>query len=232
MKKNPIAKNISTLKKEISPAELIAVTKYSGVSEILIAYEAHQFDFGENRVNDLLEKAKDEKLLNQKKIRWHFIGHLQTNKVKELLTCPHLYAIHSVDSIRLVEELLKKEDVFIGDELNLFFQVNTSHENEKSGFENSDDLKMAMDLVLSRPHCKFKIAGLMTMGPIRTDHFEDGAIKSFRDLKTIAEQMEQRCHLKSHLKLSMGMSQDYRLALAEGSHYVRIGSAIFKNPPV
>lgn len=228
MKKNPIAKNISIIKKEISPAELIAVTKYSGVSEIVIAYDAHQYDFGENRVSDLLEKAHDEKLLDQKKIRWHFIGHLQTNKVKDLLKCPHLYAIHSVDSLRLLEELLKREGDFRGDELKLFFQVNTSHENEKSGFETSDDLKIAIDLLLSRPNSKFKVAGLMTMGPIRTEDFEAAAAKSFKDLKAIALKMETRCNLKSPLKLSMGMSQDYKIAVIEGSHYVRIGSAIFK----
>lgn len=228
MKKNPIAKNISTIKKEITPAELIAVTKYSAVSDIAVAYEAHQYDFGENRVSDLLEKALSETLVNQKKIRWHFIGHLQTNKVKDLLRCPHLYAIHSVDSLRLLEELLKREDEFKGNELKLFFQVNTSHETEKSGFENSDELKMAIDLVLARPNSKFKLTGLMTMGPIRSEDFEAGAIKSFKDLKNIAQKMESRCNLKEPLKLSMGMSQDYKLALAEGTHYVRIGSAIFK----
>ena len=229
MKKNPIAKNIAAIKKEISPAELIAVTKYSGVPEIVLAFEAHQYDFGENRVSDLLDKAQDDQLINQKKIRWHFIGHLQTNKVKDLLKCPHLYAIHSVDSLRLLEELLKREDDFKGDELKLFFQVNTSHESEKSGFETSDDLKMAIDLLLSRPNSKFTLSGLMTMGPIRTEDFETGATKSFKDLKVIAQKMESRCNLKVPLKLSMGMSQDYKLAVLEGSNYVRIGSAIFKS---
>jgi pyridoxal phosphate enzyme (YggS family) len=229
MKKNPIAKNIAAIKKEIAPAELIAVTKYSGVPEIVLACEAHQYDFGENRVSDLLEKAQDEQLINQKKIRWHFIGHLQTNKVKDLLKCPHLHAIHSIDSLRLLEELLKREDDFKGDELKLFFQVNTSHESEKSGFETSDDLKMAIDLLLSRPNSKFTLSGLMTMGPIRTEDFESGATKSFKDLKGIAQKMESKCNLKLPLKLSMGMSQDYKLAILEGSNYVRIGSAIFKS---
>jgi uncharacterized pyridoxal phosphate-containing UPF0001 family protein len=126
--KTQIAKNLSALKKEIKGAHLVAVTKYSPVEDLMIAYEAHQYDFGENRVQDLQEKAAvfHEKELN--KVKWHFIGHLQTNKVRDLLKIPHLYAIHSVDSLRLLEELIKRESDFIGPELKLFFQVNTSHE--------------------------------------------------------------------------------------------------------
>lgn len=228
MNKTEIAKNLSTIKKEIKGAQLVAVTKYSPVEDIIAAYEAHHYDFGENRVQDLAEKARvfEEKGLN--KVKWHMIGHLQTNKVRDLLKIPHLYAIHSIDSVRLLEELLKREHDFTGPELKLFFQVNTSHEEEKSGFESSEELHMALELLLNRGPSKLKLHGLMTMGTIRTEQFQDEAARCFKDLVSIAASVEEKFHLKQKLKLSMGMSQDYKIALEHGSDYIRVGSAIFK----
>lgn len=229
MGKAEIAKNLSAIKKEMKGAHLVAVTKYSPVEDVITAYEAHHYDFGENRVQDLADKAEifEEKELT--KVKWHFIGHLQTNKVRDLLKIPHLYAIHSVDSIRLLEELLKRESDFPGSELKLFFQVNTSHEEEKSGFESAEELHMAINLLLGKGYSKFKLYGLMTMGTIRTEKFEAEAERCFKDLATIARSVEDKYSLKAKLKLSMGMSQDYKLALAHGSDYVRVGSAIFKS---
>lgn len=227
-KLSEIAKNLSSIKKEIKTAQLVAVTKYSPVEDVITAYEAHQYDFGENRVSDLAEKAAVFKEKELKKVRWHFIGHLQSNKVRELLKIPNLYAIHSVDSLRLLEELIKRESDFSGSELKVFFQVNTSHETEKTGFESSEELSRAMDLLLSRPGSKLKCYGLMTMGTIRTANFETEASRCFRDLAQIGQNLEKSLGLKAPLKLSMGMSQDYPLALTAGSDFVRIGSAIFK----
>ncbi len=229
MKKIDIAKNLAAIKKEIKKSQLIAVTKYSPVEDVKEAYVAKHYDFGENRVQDLKEKA--EAFFNEKldRVRWHFIGHLQTNKVRELLKIPKLFAIHSVDSLSLLEEMLKRENDFTGPELKIFFQVNTSHEIEKSGFENSDELKRAIDLLLGRGKSKFKFEGLMTMGTIRTNDFEAEATRCFRDLNAIARSLEESYHLKNSLKLSMGMSQDYKLALLAGSDYIRVGSAIFKS---
>lgn len=229
MSKTEIAKNLSAIKKEMKGAHLVAVTKYSPVEDVIAAYEAHHYDFGENRVQDLAEKARVFEEHQFSKVRWHFIGHLQSNKVRDLLRIPHLYAIHSVDSLRLVEELLKRESDFQGAELKLFFQVNTSREEEKSGFESAEELHMAINLLLGRGHSKFKLYGLMTMGTIRTDQFEAEASRCFKDLATIARSVEEKFHLKTKLKLSMGMSQDYKIALAEGSDYIRVGSAIFKS---
>lgn len=229
MRNAEIAKNLSAIKKEIKGAQLVAVTKYSPVEDIVAAYEAHHYDFGENRVQDLAEKARFFEEQGLTKVKWHMIGHLQTNKVRDLLKIPHLYAIHSVDSIRLMEELLKRENDFHGPELKLFFQVNTSREEEKSGFESSEDLHMAINLLQGRGPSKFKFYGLMTMGTIRTDAFETEAARCFKDLASIARSLEDKYHLKSKLKLSMGMSQDYKIALAEGSDFIRVGSAIFKS---
>ncbi len=228
MRKTDIAKNLSAIKKEIKGSQLVAVTKYSPVEDVILAYEAHQYDFGENRVQDLQEKAAVFAEKNLSKVKWHFIGHLQTNKVRDLLKIPNLHAIHSVDSVKLLEELLKRENDFTGSELKLFFQVNTSREEEKSGFESAEELNHAIDLINSRTHTKLKFFGLMTMGTIRTDNFEAEALRCFKDLKSVASKIEKERSLKSSLKLSMGMSQDYKIALEAGSDYIRIGSAIFK----
>jgi len=229
VRKAEIAKNLSAIKKEIKGAHLVAVTKYSPVEDVIAAYLAHHYDFGENRVADLAEKAKVLEEQGLTKVKWHMIGHLQTNKVRDLLKVPHLYAIHSVDSIRVLEELLKREGDFEGRELKLFFQVNTSQEEEKTGFESAEDLHRAIDLLLGRGPSKFKFSGLMTMGTIRTDLFEEEAQRCFSDLASIARSLEDKYGLTTKLQLSMGMSQDYKIALAEGSDYIRVGSAIFKS---
>jgi pyridoxal phosphate enzyme (YggS family) len=228
MTKQEIAKNLACIKKELKTAQLIAVTKYSPIEDVVTAYQAHHYDFGENRVSDLQLKAEFFKKEELKKVRWHFIGHLQTNKVRELYKIPNLYAIHSVDSQKLLEELIKREQDFEGPELKLFFQVNTSHEVEKSGFETAEELKMAIDLLLKRGSSKLKFYGLMTMGTIRTTEFEAEALRCFRDLSAVAHNLETSYKLPQKLKLSMGMSQDYRLAIAAGSDFIRVGSAIFK----
>jgi hypothetical protein len=228
MTKTQIAKNLSAIKKELKSASLVAVTKYSPVEEIALAYEAHHYDFGENRVADLAEKAEIFKCENRSKVRWHFIGHLQTNKVQALLKIPNLYAIHSIDSLRLLEELMKRESEMKLMEIKVFLQVNTSHEAEKSGFETSEELKLATKMLIGRPTSKLKLYGLMTMGTIRTTDFETEALRCFKDLAGIAKNLESEFGLKNPLKLSMGMSQDYKLALECGSDFIRVGSAIFK----
>ncbi len=227
MQKSELEQRLKKLKTELKKAELIAVSKYSTVEEVEMAYECGQFNFGENRVGDLAPKAE---FFNQKKlkdVRWHFIGHLQSNKVRELLKIPKLYAIHSVDSLRLLEELLKRENDFKGPVLKIFFQVNTSHEEEKSGFESMDELKSAIRLLLSRSDSKLKFEGLMTMGAIRTDDVRREAQKSFRDLRSIRDLLTSEFN-QADIKLSMGMSGDYKEALVEGADFIRVGSLIFK----
>jgi pyridoxal phosphate enzyme (YggS family) len=228
MKKTEIARNLSAIKKEIKTAQLVAVTKYSPVEDVILAYQAHHYDFGENRIQDLKEKAEVFKEQGLTKVRWHFIGHLQTNKVRDLYKIPNLYAIHSVDSIRLLEELIKRESDLTVPELKIFFQVNTSREEEKSGFEDASELNLAIKLLLGRPSNKLKFYGLMTMGTIRTTDFEAEALRCFKDLNNIARNLETTYGFKNKLKLSMGMSQDYKISLSVGSDFIRIGSAIFK----
>jgi pyridoxal phosphate enzyme (YggS family) len=220
-----IAQRLKEIHKELEQATLVAVTKYSPVEDVVMAYEVGQYDFGENRVSDLKEKAIyfEEHQLNN--VRWHFIGHLQTNKVKDLLKIPPLHAIHSVDSMKLLHELIKHQAVYEGEKINIFLQFNTSHETEKSGFLSADELYEAINLINTEN--KFHFMGLMTMGTIRTETIEDEARRCFSDLFSLKNQIEKNFHL-DNLKLSMGMSGDYQIAIKAGSDFVRIGSKIFK----
>jgi pyridoxal phosphate enzyme (YggS family) len=226
---NEIGKRLDLIRSSLdgrsSRPELIAVTKYSPIEDVILAYENNQFDFGENRVQDL--KAKSD-LLSDKKydlVRWHFIGHLQTNKVKELLNIPHLYAIHSIDSQKLVIELIKKKNE-LNQDVEIYFQVNTSHEDEKSGFEDFNELQACVQSLLDE-NCHLKFKGLMTIATIRTENVDSEALRCFSELLKMKEQLEKNLGLHG-LKLSMGMSNDFKIALDFKSNYIRIGSAIFK----
>jgi pyridoxal phosphate enzyme (YggS family) len=221
-----ISKRLLDLKKELGKTELIAVTKYSAIEDLIISYNEKQFNFGESKVNALKEKAAYFEKENLNLVRWHFIGHLQSNKVKELLKIPNLHTIHSVDSIRLLQELIKNQSFFTGTNLNIFLQVNTSHEDEKSGFESMIELEEAIKLLLSN-NSILTFKGLMTMGALRTDDFNQAAKKCFSELTKVKKTIQDKYSL-TDLKLSMGMSQDYKIAIEEGSDFVRIGSAIYK----
>lgn len=227
MKKTDLESRLLSLKEELGSSTLVAVTKYSPIEDVVLAYECGQKDFGENRVQDLREKAEGFVQRNLNEVRWHFIGNLQSNKVKELLGIPNLYSIHSVSSMKIVDELMKREGEFKGSELKLFFQLNTSHEDEKSGFDSLSEMIEAMKHLQSYRSKKLVIHGLMTMGSIRAEDFKEAAKASFALLKEARGQCEKELGLQD-LKLSMGMSQDYQLALAEGADYIRVGSLIFK----
>jgi uncharacterized pyridoxal phosphate-containing UPF0001 family protein len=117
------------------------------------------------------------------------------------------------------------ENLYEIDKLNIFLQFNTSHETEKSGFLTVDELYEAINLIIKEP--KFHFMGLMTMGTIRTETIEAEATRCFTDLHNLKNQIEKNFHL-DNLKLSMGMSGDYQIAIKAGSDFVRIGSKIFK----
>ncbi len=211
-----LKQRIATIKDEIGDCTLIAVSKYTTVDDIRFAYQAGHRDFGESRVQDLKNKSE---LLHELDIDWHFIGRLQTNKINALLKVSGLKYIHSIDSIHLLEALIKRVDLFEGKHLGIFLQFNTSGEAEKGGFGCLDDL-LAAEKLLSQCE-KLSLAGLMTIGRIRTQDFEADAKKSFEMMVQVREEFS------SDLKLSMGMSRDYQLALEFGSDFIRVGSAIF-----
>jgi pyridoxal phosphate enzyme (YggS family) len=228
MEKPEFKKRLLEIQNMLGKTTLVAVTKYSPLEDMFMAYEAGLYDFGENKVRDLALKSElfVEKGLSN--VRWHFIGHLQTNKVRDLFKIKSLTAIHSVDSLKLLQEMYKKEHDLDAKSLSFFLQMNTSGEEEKSGFESLGELKEAMDLIMTMERSKLKFEGLMTMGSIRAEDFAAAAHSSFSKLKLIKEELLRDYKRLKDLKLSMGMSQDYKIALSYDADYVRIGSALFQ----
>ena len=228
MNKDELEERLNHVKNDLKDAVLVAVTKYSPVEDVALAYSLGQLDFGENRVADLVAKASSFQFNQRQNVRWHFIGTLQTNKVKELMKTPNLVAIHSVSSKKLLEEIIRREGEIQEPELNLFFQLNTSKEDEKSGFDTVEEIAEAIEFLLTKEKSNLVCYGLMTMGSIRAENFEEAAKKSFHELKVARDFLAKKFNLHN-LKLSMGMSQDYKIAIQEGADYVRVGSLIFKD---
>lgn len=181
-------------------------------------YELGHRDFGENYVQEL--KMKYPQLPDD--IRWHMIGHLQTNKCKMLLqTCRKLYMVESVDSIKLADKLNKVCEEYRKDlPLNILVQVNTSKEPQKSGCDEKDVKSIVEHVISSCPQLKF--CGLMTIG-----EYDVVADVFFEKLASIKDKLVEELHLTEELVLSMGMSADWENAIKYGSTNIRVGSAIF-----
>lgn len=215
-----ITQNIKKFKEIIPPVvEIVAVSKFHPDSMIMEAYEAGQRIFGESRVQEFIDK---EKVL-PKDIRWHFIGHLQTNKVRSIIGKTAL--IESVDSERLLD-LIDKESEKAGVITKVLLQVHVAEEETKFGFY-PEEIKAYFN---QRNYERLKsthICGLMGMA---TNTADESRIKSdFRAIRNIFEEIksENEGELRGFDKLSMGMSGDWPLAIEEGANIVRIGSSIF-----
>lgn len=214
-----VTQNLNQIRNQLKgKTNLLAVSKTKPDELVREAYESGQWDFGENKVQDLYEKS--QALADLSQIRWHFIGTLQSNKINKLLQVNGLYAIHSVDSLKLIDKLLKKT---IDQEIKLFLQINTSEEDEKSGFTDDAEIEKAVEKLLDQK--TWKLAGLMTIGSIRASDFEMAAEKSFKRLASLKQNLDEKYDLD--LELSMGMSQDFKIAMDHGSNWVRIGTQIF-----
>jgi len=211
-----IKKNYQEVLKDLNGCNLIAVSKSASIEQISFLYELGQRDFAENKVQDLELKSSE---LSKLDIAWHFIGNLQSNKVKKLLAIKNLESIHSVSKMSLVDELIKLQC-----DVKLFLQVNTSGEDQKSGFKEIAELEAAL---IKLVNAKKKIQGLMTIGAIRSNSFEDDAKSCFSKLNRIKEALRAEYFLNHQIELSMGMSQDYKIALDYQTDWVRIGSRIF-----
>eukprot|EP00871_Galdieria_phlegrea_P004685 jgi/Galph1/5217/GphlegSOOS_G3820.1 len=195
---------------------IVAVSKTKPVSLILEAYQAGQRHFGENYVQELVDKAKQ---LPQD-IQWHFIGHLQTNKVKRLLTVENLWAVETVDRVPIATALELQCSKLGRSYLNVFLQVNTSNEDTKSGCRPDEVTEVAKYILEKCPHLSLK--GLMTIGrPVVSEVSQD-----FVTLKACRDKVLMECQLE-HLELSMGMSNDWKAAMRLGSDNLRIGSYLF-----
>ena len=192
----------------------IAVSKRSTVEEILSVYNLNHKDFGENRVQDLI--VKYNKL--PKDINWHMIGHLQRNKVKDIIEFIHL--IHSVDSLRLLDQI-NNESIKKKLKTDILIQVKISKDVSKYGFL-TNELDNVFKNYLSNKYSNINILGLMGMATF-TDNISQ--IESeFSLLSSLYNKYSKMTNLKY---LSMGMSGDYLLALKYNSNMIRLGSAIF-----
>lgn len=195
---------------------IVAVSKTFSAEHILELFSAGHTDFGENRVQELAAK-RDE--LKNKNINWHLVGHLQTNKVKYIIDFVKL--IHSVDSYKLALEINrnaeKNQKV-----IEVLVQVNTSGEDQKSGAEPEDTVKLCKEISVLN---NIKLRGLMTIGMLTED--EKIIRENFRTLKNIYDGLNPV--YKDFNILSMGMTSDYGIAIEEGSNMIRTGTALFGN---
>ncbi len=202
-------------------ATLVAVSKTKPVSDIQVLYDLGQRDFGENYVQELLEKA----LLLPADIRWHFIGHLQSNKVKAI--APFVHLIHAVDSFKLLTEISKAAQN-AGRTIDVLLQMHVADEETKHGLDETG-LTELLDYWSAQHESivSVRIRGLMAMATFTDDQVQVHA--EFRRVKTAFDNLRQTYFFgKPYFDtLSIGMSGDYRVAVEEGSTMVRIGSALF-----
>jgi len=201
--------------------QLVAVSKTMPVERIQEVYEAGLKNFGENKVQEYLDK-KD---VLPEDIAWHFIGRLQTNKVKFLIAAAcqgQLTLLHSLDRVELANEIEKQAAKAGLKKLACLIQVNSSEEETKAGFEPQDVEAFVCSL---KTDSVIDVRGLMTIGP----NTDDSAMirHSFNAVKKLRDQLKEKFPEKCWDTLSMGMSADYKIAIAEGSTLVRMGTAIF-----
>ncbi len=209
-----IAENISRFRAELPEnVQLVAVSKTKSNEEIMEAYQAGHRIFGENKIQDMV--AKQEAL--PKDIQWHMIGHVQTNKVKYM--APFVDLIHGIDSLKLLKEV-NKQALKNERRIDSLLQLHIAEEESKFGLSESE-AEEALALAAEWEHVK--VIGLMGMATFTEDKAQISA--EFRGLKNFFDrQKAQHPELKI---LSMGMSGDYLLAIAEGSNMIRVGSKIF-----
>lgn len=210
-----IKKNLLLIQAEIEPCKpkIIAVTKYFGAEAIIEAYKAGLRDFGESRVIEAGAKIESLPPQIRQNSNFHLIGHLQTNKVKQAVKV--FDYIHSVDSVKLAQSIshYAKE---IDKVQKIFLQVNNANEEQKFGFsvndvfENFEQLKRLSNI---------DIVGIMNMAPLGVN--EDVIQKLFKEIAAIRDRLNVK-------EISMGMSQDYKIAAKEGSTMLRIGRKLFE----
>jgi len=228
-RKTEIAENLAEVKEDIRLAcleagrdpqevKLIAISKNFPVEDVELAIAAGQEDFGENRVQELTPKI--DATSDYENVRWHLVGTLQRNKVK--FVAGKVTMIHSVDSIRLIRQIdrISEENNCISDVL---LQVNISGEESKSGFE-ADEIEEVIRFA-SEECPAVRICGLMTMAPWYDN--PDDTLPVFAEAQRLLHTYQEKLNLEHFDQLSMGMSHDYKQAIACGATMVRIGTAIF-----
>lgn len=211
-----VSEDLKKAGRDESECTLVAVSKTKPLELLKEAYEAGCRDFGENYVQELVDKIPQM----PEDIRWHMIGHLQTNKVKYLIG--KTYLIHSVDTVKLAKEIGKQSEK-AGIVTDILLEVNVAEEESKFGF-TSDNILDGVKEISEIPGVRVK--GLMTSAPICENPEENRVY--FQKLKQLSIDIKnQNIDNVSMGFLSMGMSGDYEVALSEGSTFVRVGTAIF-----
>lgn len=216
-----IEETLTSLRRELDPfnCKLIAVSKTKPADVIMKAFDCGQRDFGENKVQELVTKHQTL----PKEINWHMIGHLQTNKVKQI--APFVHLIHAVDSRKLLA-IINKEAVKNNRVISCLLQMHIAREESKFGLSH-DELTALLDEVVAGGFEHVKIDGLMGMA---TNTYNEGQVsEEFRGLHSLLLSLRSKYQSDNInlTELSIGMSGDYKLALQEGSTMVRIGSTIF-----
>ena len=215
-----IAQQIKSITDQLPQGvRLIAVSKFHPAEAIMEAYQAGQHLFGENHVQELVQKQAE---LPQD-ISWHFIGHLQTNKVKYLV--PFVSLIHSIDSLKLLTTV-NKEAQKVGRVVPCLLQLHIAHEETKFGFSPEECRELLASNVLQElPHVR--VSGLMGMATNTDDVAE--VRREFKELKSLFDEWKHTYfpHDEQFKELSMGMSGDYPIAIEEGSTLIRVGTSIF-----
>ena len=220
-----VAHSASTWHSQQPQPRLVAVSKTKPAEMVRWAFESGQRHFGENYVQELLEKSQDPALASLD-IRWHFIGHLQRNKCNNLTSTPGLWMVETVDSDRLATTLnssWKKKQPEC--KLKVYLQVNTSSELSKSGCQPNDVPRLVQHI---QDKCtSLEFCGLMTIGRLGHD-YSMGPNPDFEVMVRAREDLCNKLGLDTgQVELSMGMSADYEQAVAAGSGNVRVGSVIF-----
>lgn len=195
---------------------LIAVSKTMPVELVQMAYNLGVTDFGENRVQEALPKIA---AFHPRGLRWHMIGHLQSNKASKVVSS--FYCVHSVDSLHLAQAL-NRHAAEHGKRFPVLLQINVSGEASKEGMSPAEALELAHQFV-ALPH--IQVEGLMTIAPLVEDAEQVRPV--FRELRLLRDQLRTKLPSSPWQHLSMGMTDDYRVAIEEGATIVRIGRAIF-----
>ncbi|MEG1539052.1 MAG: YggS family pyridoxal phosphate-dependent enzyme [Muribaculaceae bacterium] len=217
---NIIEEHIKSINSELPVSvSLVAVSKFHHVDALLCAYNAGQRIFGESRVQELCAKVTQMPT----DVEWHFIGHLQTNKVR--LIIPHVSLIHSVDSLRLLETI-NSEALKAGRIIDVLLQLHVAQEETKFGFTCDDCMQLLTSEAVIQLN-NVRICGVMGMATNTDD--EQEIRKEFQAIRQVFDHLKKEAFADASYftHVSMGMSNDYKIAIEEGSTMIRIGSTIF-----
>jgi pyridoxal phosphate enzyme (YggS family) len=213
---NKIKESAKSANRDPSTINLVAVGKNHPPKKIIEAMKSGHNRFGENRVQELLDKHE---LFYDQEIKWHFIGHLQKNKVKYLMKIDQLEMIESIDSLEIAEEV-NKEAEKVDKTIKVLLQVNIANDPKKFGFSKKEIEEVLVEI---EKKDNLVVEGLMTITPYEAEMTETK--KYYQEIKSLIGELNNKGH--DLTEISMGMSRDYDMAIKQGATIVRVGTAIF-----